>query len=400
MKEGWKVEKLGEVCDVLSGSGFPIKYQGQQDLEYPFYKVSDMNLPLNGKTMIQENNSIDSDVRGELRAKQFHAGTVIFPKVGGAILTNKKRIISKPSCVDNNIMGLYAHKNEICGDYLYWWMGHVDIYDWSNKASPPSITQKTVSNTAIPIPPLSEQEEIVEVLDKAFAAIDQAKANIEQNIANAKELFQSKLNQIFSPKGEGWVEKTLKDIGTVQTGTTPPTKDRSNYGDYMPFVKPAHFRRDGSINHGDSMLSESGLSKGRLFEARSVLMVCIGATIGKTGFTEIPVSSNQQINALTPSDDYEAKLLYYALISPFVQKQVMEVGKSAQATLPIINKSKWEKLRINLPIDVSEQRDIVKTLVDLKDQTMKVESHYQTKLDSLDELKKSILQKAFAGELT
>ena len=64
------------------------------------------------------------------------------------------------------------------------------------------------------------------------------------------------------------------------------------------------------------------------------------------------------------------------------------------------NKSKWEKLRINLPIDVSEQRDIVKTLVDLKNQTMKVESHYQTKLASLDELKKSILQKAFAGELT
>lgn len=262
------------------------------------------------------------------------------------------------------------------------------------------VKKSDMVNFSIYLPPLSEQGEIVEVLDTAFAAIDQAKANIEQNIANAKELFKSKLNQIFSQKGEGWVEKTLKDIGTVQTGTTPPTKDRSNYGDYMPFVKPAHFRRDGSINHGDSMLSESGLSKGRLFEARSVLMVCIGATIGKTGFTEIPVSSNQQINALTPSDDYEAKLLYYALISPFVQKQVMEVGKSAQATLPIINKSKWEKLRVNLPIDISEQRDIVKTLVDLKDQTMKVESHYQTKLASLDELKKSILQKAFAGELT
>ena len=62
----------------------------------------------------------------------------------------------------------------------------------------------------------AEQEEIVEVLDKAFAAIDQAKANIEQNIANAKELFQSKLNQIFSQKNEGWVEKTLGEIGSLK----------------------------------------------------------------------------------------------------------------------------------------------------------------------------------------
>ena len=250
------------------------------------------------------------------------------------------------------------------------------------------------------IPPLPEQQQIVAILDKAFAAIDKAKANIERNLLNAKELFQSELNQIFSQKGEGWVEKKLGDIGIVQTGTTPPTKDKTNYGDFIPFVKPAHFNPDGTIDSGESKLSETGLKKGRLFQKNTVLMVCIGATIGKTGFTTIPVSSNQQINAVTPSQNYNPKLIYFAMISDELQKQVMIEGKGAQATLPIINKSKWEKLILNLPIDKDLQNQIVERLQNVRNSTKRLEEFYSIKLTNLDELKKSILQKAFSGELT
>ena len=246
---------------------------------------------------------------------------------------------------------------------------------------------------------LEEQKQIVAKLDQCFEAIDKAKANAAKNLENAKELFQSKLNEIFSQKGEGWVEVVLNEIGETQTGTTPPTKDISNYGDYIPFVKPPHFSPDGSINTGSSMLSKSGLEKGRLFQSNSVLMVCIGATIGKTGFSTVPVSSNQQINCLTPKKEYNPKLFYYGLISPFVQRQVIEIGSGSQATLPIINKSKWSKLRINIPTERSVQDVIVQLLDGLKQKTQPLESKYQQELNSLEELKKSILQKAFEGEL-
>jgi len=396
MKKEWANKRLGDVCDLIGG-GTPSKknaafYTGT----IPWATVRDLSSDIltNTEHCITEDaikNSSSNVIPGN--------NVVIATRVG----LGKICIIRQDTAINQDLRGIIPKDiSSLDVNYLFYWFKSIAkiIVAAGTGATVQGVKVPFVKSLQIPIPPLSEQEEIVEVLDKAFAAIDQAKANIEQNIANAKELFQSKLNQIFSQKGEGWVETTLKDVGIVQTGTTPPTKDRSNYGDYIPFVKPAHFRQDGSINHGDSMLSESGLSKGRLFEAHSVLMVCIGATIGKTGFTDVPVSSNQQINALTPSVDYEAKLLYYALISPFVQKQVMVTGKSAQATLPIINKSKWEKLRINLPIDISEQKEIVVILEDLKDQTMQLEAHYQTKLASLDELKKSILQKAFAGELT
>lgn len=259
---------------------------------------------------------------------------------------------------------------------------------------------KILKTLEIPIPPLEEQKQIVALLDKAFEAIDKAKANIEQNIINAKELFQSKLNEIFSQKGEGWEEKTFEELGTLQTGTTPPTNDSSNYGDYIPFVKPAHFNTDGSIIVGDSMLSKVGLSKGRLFEGASVLMVCIGATIGKTGFTTESVSANQQINALTPYKDYRSKFLYYGFISPYVQNQVMSIGVSAQATLPIINKTKWSKLKINVPVNLEDQLEYEVLLDKFRLETQQIIKSYRSKLNNLVELKKSILQKAFAGELT
>lgn len=158
-----------------------------------------------------------------------------------------------------------------------------------------------------------------------------------------------------------WRYKKLKELGRVQTGTTPSTKDKTNYGDYIPFVKPAHFRTNGEIDSEDSMLSEVGLKKGRLFDSNSVLMVCIGATIGKVGFTEKPVSSNQQINGITPFEGVSHKYLYYGMLSDFFQDEIKKEGKSAQATLPIINKSKWENLKIPIP-PLEEQQQIVTIL--------------------------------------
>ncbi len=160
---------------------------------------------------------------------------------------------------------------------------------------------------------------------------------------------------------EGWERKTLSSIGIAQTGTTPPTKDKSNYGDYIPFVKPAHFNKNGELDCKDSKLSEQGLSKGRLFDAHSVMMVCIGATIGKTGFSRIPTSGNQQINVLTPNDDCDYKFIYYGMISPDFQLEVLTVGTSSQATLPIINKSKWQNLTLPIP-PLPEQEAIVAIL--------------------------------------
>ncbi len=401
MREGWEIRKLGSVCKFVRG---PFGGSLKKDCF-----VED------GNAVFEQQHAIYnqfSQIRYFVNDSKFEEMKRFELKPGDLIMScsgTMGKVAVVPTTIRRGIINQALLKltpsKHLDVEYLRYWMSSPDfiqkIEENTVGAAIKNVASvKILKEIEFPFPSLREQKQIVAILDQSFAAIDQAKSNIQKNIENAKELFQSKLNDIFSQKGDGWEEKSLGEIGIVQTGTTPPTNDSSNYGDYIAFVKPGHFLKDGSIDVKDSKLSKSGLLKGRLFQANSVLMVCIGATIGKTGYTDVAVSSNQQINSLTPNQDFEARLLYYALISPYVQNQVLQLGKSAQATLPIINKSKWEKLKVNISLDKEKQRSIIELLDSLNNSAREVKEMYLSKLDSLEELKKSILQKAFTGELT
>jgi type I restriction enzyme S subunit len=126
-------------------------------------------------------------------------------------------------------------------------------------------------------------------------------------------------------------------------------------------------------------------------------MVCIGATIGKCGYCDQDVTTNQQVNALTPSDGSFNRFLYYQMLTHSFQRSVIRA--SGQATLPIINKSKWSALQLWLPPFPAEQQSIAKKLDVLSSETQRLADLYTQKVAALDELKKSLLQRAFAGEL-
>ena len=113
----------------------------------------------------------------------------------------------------------------------------------------------------------------------------------------------------------GWTWKKIEEIGKVQTGSTPKTSENDNFGDYIPFIKPPDFFKDGSLDYKNQGLSKLGLNKARVVDSNSVLMVCIGATIGKVGFTEREVTTNQQINSLTPLKGDYAKFFYYQMLT-------------------------------------------------------------------------------------
>lgn len=179
------------------------------------------------------------------------------------------------------------------------------------------------------------------------------------------------------------------------------TEERKNYGDFIPFIKPADvdFSSIGDIRYDNEGLSEIGLKKGRKMESGSILMVCIGATIGKVGIAEREVSYNQQINSLTVKKEFEPKFIYYAMTSKAFQEKVLLEGKGAQATLPIINKSKWVNLSISFPKSKTEQKLFVEKFDALSIESQKLQEIYLNKIADLEELKKSVLQKAFSGEL-
>jgi len=399
MREDWEIKKLGELCEFVRGPfGGSLKKSCFVEEGYAVYE--------------QQHAIYDqfNEIRYFIDDKKFDEMSRFELKPGDLIMScsgtiGKVAIVPdgiKKGIINQALLKLTPNNN-IDVQYLKYWFLSDDFLQKIAKHSK-GVAIKNVASVKILktieflLPPLIEQKRIVAILDKAFEAIDKANANVKRNIENAEEMFQSKLNEIFSQRGEGWEEFTVKELGDVQTGTTPSTKDESNYGDFIPFVKPAHFQPDGSLDYGDSMLSKKGLENGRLFKKKSVLMVCIGASIGKTGYTDIPVSSNQQINAVTPKDMFDAKLIYYGMISRYFFDQVLL--NASQTTLPIINKTKWSNLKLNLPIDKEVQRNIISNLDDVRSETISIIDSNKRKLEAIEELKKSILQKAFSGELT
>jgi type I restriction enzyme S subunit len=294
-----------------------------------------------------------------------------------------------------NTITLTPRDGKCSGRFLYYLLTFVELPQ--RGAGQPFISKGDIQSFSVTFPPLPEQQRIVGILDKAFEGIATAKANAEKNLQNARALFESYLQSVFTKRGEGWVEKRLEQIGTTQTGSTPKTSDRANYGDFIPFVKPADFNTDGSLDYENDGLSDKGLAEARKVTAGSVLMVCIGATIGKCGYCNRDITTNQQTNALTPFDGVSHKFVYYQMLTESFQRRVLL--SSGQATLPIINKSKWSALTVALPPKLEDQKRIVAKFEALRAETQRLESIYQQKLAALEALKKSLLHQAFTGEL-
>ena len=167
--DGVEYRPLGEIADVTSGYVFPVKYQGNEksaEDNIPFYKVSDMNLPGNEMFMTSSNNYVSAESAKEMRASLAQPESIIFPKIGAAIATNKKRILTEKSIVDNNVMVVTA-RSVINSKFLYYVLSAFDLMSWSMGAGAvPSIKKSVVVKHEVPVPPLEIQEAIVEILDK------------------------------------------------------------------------------------------------------------------------------------------------------------------------------------------------------------------------------------------
>ena len=154
-----------------------------------------------------------------------------------------------------------------------------------------------------------------------------------------------------------WMWARLKDISFTQTGTTPSTSNPNNFGDYIPFIKPGDISR-GKINYCNEGLSNEGLQNGRLINASSVLMVCIGGSLGKCALTDRDVSCNQQINTATPCQYILPSYLFYVLDSDYFYKTAND--NSTGTATPIINRSLWENILIPIPPQAEQVRICLK----------------------------------------
>jgi type I restriction enzyme S subunit len=250
---------------------------------------------------------------------------------------------------------------------------------------------------------IREQRDVARVLDSVARAID-----IEQRLAAATEELKAALlmsaftlgrrggaqqESELGPVPAGWVAVQLSDLGDVVTGTTPPTKEAGFYvGGDVPFVTPGDVEHSRVIDVTQRHLTASGLLVSRPLPRGATCVVCIGATIGKVGLTTAEASAtNQQINAVVPSDGYDPRYVFYGL--GFHAEQFRRAA--TPGPVPLLSKGAFERLTIFVSPDRSEQEEIA---CELEAADNKISLHRARQV-LLDELFRGLLDRLMAGDV-
>jgi len=209
---GWKTEQLGDVCDVLSGFGFPKRLQGKRAGDLAFFKVGDISEAWKrGDVLLSKaNHYLDVDEAAGIRAKPLPENTTVFAKIGAAIALNRRAILSEPALVDNNVMGLHPASNALDHKYLYHFFCTVKLDELSRATTVPSVRKGDIQQIEIPIPEtLEEQQRIVAEIEKQFTRLDAGMAGLKR--------VQANLKPSAVPEGYGWPSLIERDGDELET---------------------------------------------------------------------------------------------------------------------------------------------------------------------------------------
>ena len=359
MKQGWEIKKLGEVCEVIGGSTPKTSDDTFWDGDY--YWISPAELDGSKYVYSTTRTITDAGVRS--------AHLQILPI--GTVLLSSRAPIGKVAITKVPMYCNQGFKNLVCGkdlinEYVYWFLKHNTDYlnSLGTGATFKEISKKVVEQIPIPVPPIAEQEKIVAELDCLSGIIEKKK----QQLKELDNLAQSIFYEMFGDPVEndkGWEKKRLDEIGKVITGNTPSTKDESNYSsaDYC-FVKPSDIAKDSIsyISNTEFYVSEKAYINSRQLPKGSVLTTCIGI-IGKVGILQKDATCNQQINAIIPNKDIDAKFLAHVL---FMIRDVLTDVANAPI-VPIINKKEFSSVSIPVPL-FSLQQDFASKIESIEKQ--------------------------------
>ena len=195
---------------------------------------------------------------------------------------------------------------------------------------------------------------------------------------------------------EGWAWSRLGTVFLTITGSTPSTKDASLYGDDFPFFKPTDLDAGFEVYSSESRVSEKGYFNGRSLPEQSVLVTCIGATIGKTGFIRKTGICNQQINAILPNEKIVSEYTFFTICSELEQQQILM--NASATTLPILNKSKFDNLLFPVP-PYREQILIVEKLKEVLSHVGEINNDRDSLYTTIKMVKDKILDLAIRGRL-
>ena len=374
MKKGWKTVPLGELCDVLDHKRKPITKRDREAGEYPYY----------GATGVLDH------VAGYL----FDEPLVLVGEDGAkwASGENTAFAVKGKIWVNNHAHVLRPHRNTLLDNWLIYHLNHTDLTEFVSGLTVPKLNQGSLREIPVPVPPLAEQQRIVGLLDEAFEGLATPKANAEKNLQNARALFESHLQSVFTQRGPGWVETTLGQIGKISMCKRIFKEETTATGD-IPFFKIGTFGKEP-----DAFIPSQTYNEYRAkysFPDKGAVLISAAGTIGRRVRYDGDPAYFQDSNIVWIENDEKQALNDYL----YHFYGACDWNSTKGATISRLYNDNLRRISIGFPKSVQEQRRIVAQLDALTEETQRLARLYERKHALLTALKKSLLHQAFTGEL-
>ncbi len=398
MKKGWKTRKIGDVCSLMTG-GTPSKAKHEYFGGKIKWLVSgDVH---KGQIFDCEGRITEAGMKNS-NAKWLPVNSVVIALNGQGKTRGTVALLRTQATCNQSLVSIYPNEpEELLPEFLY--INLHSRYQEIRQMTGDSgndrrgLNMNLIKSIEIPLAPLSEQKRLIGILDEVVEGLATAKVNAEKNLQNARALFKSHLNAVFSQRSEGWQTKTIDDVCEVVNGGTPKTGIADYWDGKHQWITPAEMgkRLTPYIGETARSLTDLGLanSSARLLPPFSVILSS-RAPIGHLVINTKPMATNQGCKGLVPSKAIEHKYLYYYLTS--IVDLLNDLGTGA--TFKEISGGKLKEVKVPI-CPLPEQHLIIKQLDTLSAETQRLESIYQQKLEALGELKKSLLNQAFTGDL-
>ncbi|MFM7438731.1 MAG: restriction endonuclease subunit S [Snowella sp.] len=401
LPEVWELKSIGEVCKTGAG-GTPLKSNKE------YYEGGEIPWLLSGEVaqgeIFKSENFITQVGLENSSAKIFPKNTVLVAMYGAT--AGQVGILRFEAATNQAVCGILPNKNFV-PEFIYYALlsKKEELISKAQGNAQPNISQLKIKETKIPVPPIDEQKRIVAILDEAFEGIDQAIRNTEKNLANARELFDSYLNKIFTYKGNEWEEKVLGQEINLQTGFAFKSKNYTDSCDDIQLLRGDNIMQ-GFLRWDDVKRwpkSDRQQYKNYEIDEKDIVLamdrpwVKAGLKHAQIQKQDLPCLLVQRVARLRAKSELNDRFLFYLVGSSTFSKYLLD--NQTGIGVPHISGKQIQNFRFSRP-SLEEQYFIIKKLDNLKIETQRLEAIYRQKLASLNELKQSILQKAFTGQLT
>lgn len=410
LPKNWRWIKWGTVGTFIAGNTFKNEYQGMTEYSIPFYKVGSLKFTDSKGFIFDDTNTISEEIRNELKATLIPSYSILFAKIGEAIRLNRRSINAIPCCIDNNMM---AFLPKCLTKYAYYWSCSIDLYGYTNATTVPSIRKSDLELIPFPLSPLPEQERIVDRIESLFAKLDEAKEKAQAVVDGFEDRKAAILHKAFTgeltdnwraEKGiqlSSWETKTSSDLFVyVTSGSRGWSQFYSDDG--------AIFVRMGNLDHGTIEIDFSDIQHVNLPDKaegqRSLIqkddiLISITADVGMIGLVrDVNYEGyiNQHIALARPTDKDCAEFIAWYLVSDIGYNQLK--NKQRGATKVGLGLDDIKALTLSMPCK-QEQEEIVKIITNLLDKDEEAKQAADQVMSTIDTMKKSILARAFRGEL-